>query len=85
MGVVTAFLARKSVRAEAFGINPRRLGVFSQHAVVDGPVRERLSRFSPAPPDSLTVGTATGNAAADRIIRPEINEGEALHAYEFDP
>ena len=35
--------------AEALSINPRRLGVLSQHAVVNGPVGERLSRCLPCP------------------------------------
>jgi hypothetical protein len=38
------------VRAEAFPINSRRLSVFSQDAVVNGPVDERLESVSPALP-----------------------------------
>jgi hypothetical protein len=29
--------------------------------------------------------TATRKAAADLIIRPEMDEDEALHAYDLDP
>jgi hypothetical protein len=48
----------------------------------------RLLRWRLLPPEEQPVdpyGTATRKEAADLIIRPEMNEPEALHAYELDP
>ena len=41
---LVAAVARRGVRAEAFSIDPRRLGVFAQDLVVNGPVGERPVR-----------------------------------------